>query len=58
MLEHLAANRIDLDRTPLTLGLPLAIDPSAERFTGAEAAAANALLSRAYRAPYVVPPLA
>jgi predicted dehydrogenase len=58
MTEHLAANRIDLTKTPAILGAPLAVDAKAERITGANAVAANALLSRKYRAPYVVPQLA
>jgi len=35
--------------------VPLAIDPKRECFIGPEAAAANALLTRQYRAPFVVP---
>ena len=58
MLEHLRANAVDLGATPLTLGAPLAIDGRAERFTGAGAEAANALLRNEYRAPFVVPQLA
>ncbi len=58
MTEHLAANQVDLPKTPLTLGAPLAIAPAAERFSGENAAAANALLTREYRAPFVVPQLA
>ena len=58
MTEHLASNQVELGKTPLTLGTPLALDPAAERFTGAGAAAANAMLTREYRAPYTVPPLA
>ncbi|HWA25274.1 MAG TPA: Gfo/Idh/MocA family oxidoreductase [Lacunisphaera sp.] len=58
MTEHLAANQVDLAKTPLTLGAPLALDPAAERFTGEGAAAANAMLTRTYRPPYVVPQLA
>jgi len=58
MKEHLAANQVDLGKTPLTLGAPLALDPATERFTGEGAAAANALLTRAYRTGYVVPQLA
>jgi predicted dehydrogenase len=58
MSEHLAANGVDLARTPLTLGVPLAVDGKAERFTGAGADAANALLTRKYRAPFTVPQLA
>ena len=54
---HLAANRIDPGKTPLTLGAVLAIDGAAEKFTGKQAAAANALLGAAYRAPFTVPQL-
>jgi predicted dehydrogenase len=58
MLEHVAVNQVDFAQTPLTLGAPLALDPAAERFTGEGAATANALLTREYRAPFVVPSLA
>jgi hypothetical protein len=58
MTEHLKVNEIDLAKTPLTLGAPLAIDPVAERFTGEGATAANALLKPVYREPFVVPQLA
>ena len=58
MLEHLAANGIDLTKTPLTLGAPLTVDPATERFTGEGSAAANPLLTREYRAPFTVPQLA
>ncbi|HUG12196.1 MAG TPA: Gfo/Idh/MocA family oxidoreductase [Opitutaceae bacterium] len=58
MVEHLAANDVDITKTPLTMGVPLAIDSSAERFTGPRADAANALLTREYRAGFVVPHLA
>jgi predicted dehydrogenase len=58
MNEHLAANHVDLRAAPETLGLPLMLEPNAERFTGATAARANKLLTREYRAPFVVPQLA
>ena len=58
MREHLARNHVDLGQTPPTLGMPLAVDAARERFTGPDAEAANALLRRDYRAPYVVPQLA
>jgi hypothetical protein len=58
MLEHLTANKVNLDLTPAVLGATLTIDPAAERFTGAGADAANNLLKRNYRAPYAVPSLA
>jgi hypothetical protein len=57
MAEHLAANQVDLRKTPATLGVTLTVDGKAERFTGPDAAAANAMLKRNYRAPFVVPQL-
>jgi predicted dehydrogenase len=53
MLEHLAVNHVDLGQTPPVYGLPLEIDPAAQRCPGNDAA--NAFLTREYRAPYVVP---
>ena len=58
MTEHLLANNVNFAATPATLGLALTVDRAAERCTGEGAAAANAMLTRAYRAPYVVPQLA
>ena len=58
MLQHLAANKVDLSKTPLTQGVPLQVDAKAERFTGSNAAAANAMLKANYRAPFVVPQIA
>ena len=58
MVEHLRANNVELGKTPLTAGMPLLVDAKAERFTGPEAGRANAMLSREYRAPFVVPKLA
>ena len=58
MAEHLGANGVDLKKTPLTLGAPLAVDAKAERFSGPDAAKANSMLTRQYRAPFVVPQLA
>jgi hypothetical protein len=55
MIEHLKANNVDLVKTPLTLGVPLLVDAKAERMTGPDAARANALLTREYRKPFVVP---
>ena len=57
MFEHLHINQVDLDATPLTLGAALTWEESAQRFTGDGAASANPLLTRDYRAPYVVPAL-
>jgi hypothetical protein len=53
MEEHLAANRVDLAITPATLGVVLKMDPEKERFI--DNSAADALLTRDYRQPYVVP---
>jgi predicted dehydrogenase len=55
MKTHLSANGIDLDRTPATLGAMLTFDPAAERFVGEFSQAANELVSRPYRQPFVVP---
>jgi hypothetical protein len=44
---------VDLDATLLGLGVPLTMDPKSERFLGNDAA--NAMLTRPYRKPYVVP---
>jgi predicted dehydrogenase len=53
MVEHLAANKVDLTATPITLGMPLTMDPASETFPGNEAA--NAMLTRPGRAPFAVP---
>ncbi|GAC1516749.1 MAG: Gfo/Idh/MocA family oxidoreductase [Gemmatimonadaceae bacterium] len=58
MLEHLKANAVDVGKTPLTAGVPLLVDAKRERFNGPHAEQANAMLTREYRAPFVVPPLA
>ena len=52
MLEHLKANEVDLLATKASLGVLLKMDPATERFVGNDAA--NALLTRDYRAPFVV----
>ncbi len=52
-LKHLKDNGVDLEKTPLTLGPPLAIDPESETFVAHPRG--NALLTREYRAPFVVP---
>ena len=53
MTEHLKANDVDLDATKASLGVALTMDPKTERFIGNDAA--NAMLTRDYRAPYIVP---
>jgi predicted dehydrogenase len=51
--DHLAANKVDLASTKVTFGGPLTFDPAGESFPGNERA--NAMLTRDYRAPYIVP---
>ncbi len=58
MAGNLAANGVDLDAITARLGAPLTFDAATEKFTGDHAAAANALLTRAYRAPFIVPQIA
>jgi predicted dehydrogenase len=53
MAEHLIANGVDLESTPLILGPVLRMNPRKEVFRGNRAA--NDLLTRNYREPYVVP---
>ncbi|HWA28305.1 MAG TPA: Gfo/Idh/MocA family oxidoreductase [Lacunisphaera sp.] len=56
--QHLAANGVDLEKTPATLGAPLQFDAATEKFTGENSGPANKLRSREYRKPWVVPQLA
>ena len=56
MKEHLERNGVDLAKPGLVLGPSLAFDPASERFTNNDAA--NALLRRADRKPFVVPEIA
>lgn len=53
MESHLAANGVDLASGQVQLGKTLQIDPKSETFVNSDAA--NGLLKREYRAPYVVP---
>jgi hypothetical protein len=53
MEEHLAANKVDLKKTRLTIGPVLRMNPAKEKFNGNSKA--NALLTRQYRKPFVVP---
>lgn len=52
-VEHLKANGVDLAKTPLVLGPQLAVDSKAETVTNNEAAVP--MLTREYRAPFIVP---
>ena len=46
---------VKLEETTYQLGQTLLLDDKQERFVGDEAEKANALLTRSYRAPFVVP---
>ncbi len=52
-MQHLKDNSIDLAKTKLQLGPWLAFNPSQEKFI--DNSAADALLTREYRAPFIVP---
>jgi hypothetical protein len=53
--QHIRANEVDLETTPLTLGADLTMDPQREVFTGPLSEEANRLLRRDYREPFVIP---
>lgn len=53
MLEHLEVNEIDFNATRVALGPMLRMNPETERFF--EHRRANQMLTRDYRAPFVVP---
>jgi predicted dehydrogenase len=53
MEEHLAANRVDIGKTKLTIGPVLRMDSKKERFV--DNPKANEMVTRSYRAPFVVP---
>jgi hypothetical protein len=52
--QHLADNRLDPAKTQLAWGAHLTVDTANEKFV--DNSRADALLTRDYRAPYVVPP--
>ncbi len=52
--QHLAANGVDLEKTPITLGPWLEFDPVRETFPNHSEA--NRLLTRQYRAEFALPP--
>ena len=53
MATHLEANGVDLEKTKATLGAVLEMDVDSEKFLNSSAA--NELLTRKYRKPFVVP---
>jgi predicted dehydrogenase len=52
MCEHLAANNVDLEKTPATLGMVLKMNQANSRFI--ENKRANLLLTRKPREPYII----
>ncbi len=52
--QHLADNKLDLNTTKLAFGPQLKLDVANEKFV--DNPAADAMLTRDYRAPFVVPP--
>ncbi|MBM4029761.1 MAG: Gfo/Idh/MocA family oxidoreductase [Planctomycetes bacterium] len=57
-LEHLTTRGVTRPAAPGVLGAWVTLDPAAERFVGDLAGRANALTTREYRAPFVVPTVA
>jgi predicted dehydrogenase len=53
--QHLADNKVDLDRTQLQFGAMLSLVPGGETFRGPNSEQANTMVTRDYRAPFVVP---
>lgn len=53
MMAHLEANGVDLSSDKLQLGVPLKFNPKKEKFESNDQA--NAMVSRNYTAPFVVP---
>jgi predicted dehydrogenase len=53
--QHLLANGADFKSTPRILGPTLTMDTDSERFVGQFSDQANALVTRNYREPFVVP---
>ena len=55
VVNHLGDNNIDLEKTKLKFGRQLTVDGQSEVFTDEGTAEANAMLTRDYRKPFVVP---
>ena len=53
--QHLTENKVDLETAKFGLGPALKLDGKNEVFIGELADKANPMLTREYRAPYVVP---
>jgi len=55
MLKHLAANEVNLEQEPITLGPVLTMDPAKEQYVGENSDMANMFIKRNYREPFIVP---
>jgi len=53
--DHLFANRIDWDKENVIMGPMLDFDTNKEKFVGDFADEANALITREYREPFIIP---
>jgi predicted dehydrogenase len=53
--DHLRKNEVDLERTPLTLGAALRLEPATQELVGEHASAARRLAKKSYRQPFVLP---
>lgn len=53
--EHIKENGLDPEKTEINYGKFLTLDPQEEIFIGEHASLANPMLTREYRAPFVVP---
>ena len=52
-MSHLGANKVDLEKAKITLGPHLPLNPETEMFV--DNAKADTMLTREYRAPFIVP---
>jgi len=55
MLEHLAANEVNLEKEPIAIGPMLTMNADKEQYVGEYSDMANMFLKRNYRQPFVVP---
>ncbi len=53
--SHLGDNNVDIQKIKIGFGRKLTIDPANEVFTGEGSEQANPMLTREYRAPFIVP---
>jgi hypothetical protein len=55
LMHNIKGVGVKLENTSYQLGRTLSLDPKTEQFTGEGAEAANAMRTRSYRKPFVVP---